>query len=292
MKMQTRDLDYFIKLSELNNLTQVAQFFSVSQPTITYAVKRLEDQLGTDLIVRDTEHHAIRITTAGTQFLVHARRIVNELSRAKSEAENAKQGKIRLGLPPIIGSYYFSTYIPALAKANLISQLETESFGSQETMAHLLAGQINLALFASSQPLMVPDLTLFELAQWPFQIITTSRKMKDPLPERVSFAQAAQKPFVVFDEGFVHNRVFDYFSGSSDIIPNIIYRTSDLDILKNMVSHNAGIALLTSLAIGTHDALKAHEMTDPNQPKFRVYLAYRRGYLLSADEKRFVNIFN
>ncbi|WP_054654998.1 helix-turn-helix domain-containing protein [Lentilactobacillus kisonensis] len=47
--MQIKDMEYFIKLTEVRNFTQVAQAFKVSQPTITYAVKRLETELNASL---------------------------------------------------------------------------------------------------------------------------------------------------------------------------------------------------------------------------------------------------
>jgi Transcriptional regulator len=50
--MNTRDLEYFVKLVEIKNFSQVAAHFSVTQPTITMALKRLEDQFTIQLIQR------------------------------------------------------------------------------------------------------------------------------------------------------------------------------------------------------------------------------------------------
>lgn len=60
--MKIKDLDYFTQLINLKNFTAVANYFSVSQPTITYAVKRLEAEFETELIVRDQSHQGIIIT--------------------------------------------------------------------------------------------------------------------------------------------------------------------------------------------------------------------------------------
>lgn len=54
--MNFKDLEYFQRLVREKNFTKVANAFHVSQPTITYAVKRLEDELGTQLVYRDQSH--------------------------------------------------------------------------------------------------------------------------------------------------------------------------------------------------------------------------------------------
>ncbi|WP_040470566.1 LysR family transcriptional regulator [Lentilactobacillus kisonensis] len=289
--MQIKDMEYFIKLTEVRNFTQVAQAFKVSQPTITYAVKRLETELNAQLVIRNPEHHSVSITPAAQQFVVHANKVMIELKRARAEIQSQKEAKIKLGLPPIIGNFYFSKFIPQLTKQGLVSKLNTDSFGSEETLAKLLSGDINLALIGSSEPLRSPDLKLFLLRQNPFTIITGSRKDSIKLPKLLSFSQAAVNPFIVFNEGFVHNKAFSYFNLSADVSPQIIYKTTDIGILKNMVSHNAGIGLLTDLAIDSHDKLITHAIIDDNQPLFNIYLAYRRNYQLSIDEKKFVKLF-
>ncbi|GAF41849.1 hypothetical protein JCM14202_3810 [Agrilactobacillus composti DSM 18527 = JCM 14202] len=72
--------------------------------------------------------------------------------------------------------------------------------------------------------------------------------------------------------------------------PRVIYRASDVNILKSMVVQNAGVALLTSLAIDSSDQLQALTLKDYDPPKFKVYLAYRQDYLLSEVEKQFIAI--
>lgn len=289
--MRIKDLEYFLKLTELNNVTQVAQFFSISQPTITYAIKRLESELGITLVQRNPQHHSISITTAGTQFSLHAKEIMVELARAEYEIQNLSESKISLGLPPIIGNFYFPKFIPKLAKLGLISKLKTDSSGSEEILSELLSGKINIALIGTSSPIQSDDLHLSLLSKSPFTIVTGSNKNDIQLPAKISFAQAAEYPFIVFDEGFVHNKAFSYFTHSAGVSARIMYQTTEIGILKEMVRYNAGIALLTSLAVVNQDGLISHQLLDSGDLSFNIYLAYRRNYQLSADEQTFVNVF-
>ncbi|KRM32728.1 transcriptional regulator, LysR family [Agrilactobacillus composti DSM 18527 = JCM 14202] len=287
--MQIRDLEYFVKLAELKNFTQVAQFFQVSQPTITYAIKRVEQSVDGNLIHRDQSHHSVDLTPEGQQFVIHAHNILEELDLAIQEVAQDKIPKIKLGLPPIIGSHFFPRFVPALNQANLIQSLVSTSVGSQELLDLLLAGNLDLAFIGASQPLDSSRLHLDLLAAYDFNIIASSA---NPLGDKsvVDYKTLVRQPFVVFNENFSHDKVFAEMISHHRHKPRVIYRASDVNILKSMVVQNAGVALLTSLAIDSSDQLQALTLKDYDPPKFKVYLAYRQDYLLSEVEKQFIAI--
>ena len=83
--MNIKDLQYFQTLNQLKSYSETAHFFGVSQPTITYAVKRLENEYSTDLIVRKSYANSVTLTPAGEQFLVHADKIIRENDLSKKE---------------------------------------------------------------------------------------------------------------------------------------------------------------------------------------------------------------
>lgn len=286
--MRIRDLEYFNQLVQMHSFTQVAQYFGVAQPTITYAIKRLEQELQSQLIQVQTKPQQILITTAGRQFYVHSQNVVNELKRAQLELDNQKKEKIILGLPPIIGKTFFPNYVNQLNQAGIIEQLETVTVGSGETLKQLLEGKINLALVASNENLIQDNLNVVKLARSQFKIIA-SFKLDVPT-ETPKFADMIKYPFIAFDEGYVHNKVFDYLISRSKRKPKIIYKTTDVDVLKKMVEQNVGVGLLTELAIEPDDQLRVLTLSDAQLPVFNVYLAYRHDYVLSEVEQQFVEI--
>ncbi|WP_461240242.1 LysR family transcriptional regulator [Paucilactobacillus sp. N302-9] len=286
--MRIRDLEYFNQLVRMHNFTQVGQYFSVSQPTITYAIKRLEQELQSQLIQVQTKPQQVLITTAGQQFYVHSQNIVTELKRAQLELDNQKKEKIILGLPPIIGKAFFPKYINQLNQAGVIEQLETVTVGSGETLKQLLEGKINLAIVASSENLVQENLNVVKLAQSQFKIIVSPEL--DLPKETIHFVDMTKYPFVAFDEGYVHNKVFGFLISRNQNNPKIVYRTTDVDVLKKMVEQNVGIALLTELAITKNDQLRVLSLSDDQLPSFNVYLAYRHDYQLTATEQKFIEI--
>ncbi|XBG90913.1 LysR family transcriptional regulator [Enterococcus cecorum] len=60
--MKFKDLEYFQQLAKLKSYTKTAAFFQVKRPTITYAIKRLEEEVQTELLVRNQSHAQIQLT--------------------------------------------------------------------------------------------------------------------------------------------------------------------------------------------------------------------------------------
>ncbi|MCG4841018.1 LysR substrate-binding domain-containing protein, partial [[Ruminococcus] torques] len=75
--------------------------------------------------------------------------IIEELEIAKKELARAKQERISFGLPPIIGSWYFPRFTPALLQAGLLNQLEVVDHGSASLLQLLAKGELDLALLGS-----------------------------------------------------------------------------------------------------------------------------------------------
>ncbi len=83
--MNTKDIEYYVQIVKQKNFTKVANYFRVSQPTITYALQRLEKEFDTVLITRDRSHHELIVTPSGKQLFLHAQTILQEISTARAE---------------------------------------------------------------------------------------------------------------------------------------------------------------------------------------------------------------
>lgn len=283
--MNFRDLAYFVALAKLKNYTAAAHQFQVSQPTITYAMKRLEKELHVRLLQRDQSHRQIALTLAGQQFLQHAKLMLNQLTVAKQEIANAQQTKISFGLPPIIGTYYFPRLASYLAQQHLIQHLNTIEAGSATLLTQLKASKLDMALLGSIQPLSDQAIKARILTRRHFKIIVSPQH---PLAKQsqVSFKQLIAENFITLQEGFVHPLALQRLAAPGGFKPNIIYTTPDINLLKNMVAQNIGIGFLTSLALTKSDSVVALNLTDDSQPQFLISLAYRQNQAQSPLKKQ------
>ena len=288
--MNIKELYYYHDLVRTENFSQVAADFNISQPTVTMAIKRLEESFGTTFFMRDRSHHQLTVTSTGLQFDQHVQRIIEELEIAQKELARAKQERISFGLPPIIGSWYFPRFTPALLQAGLLNQLEVVDHGSASLLQLLAKGELDLALLGSLQPFQQPSLRARVIDKAPIRIIVAKDHPLAAFEDGVSFAQAAQYPFITLDDEYVHAQAFRQAARLARVRPKIVFKTSDVQILKALVANHSGISFLTDLALDGNDGLAALPLTDGSQPEFIISLAARANRLLTPNAQRLWSI--
>mgnify|MGYP002584539180 FL=1 len=288
--MNIKELYYYHDLVRTKNFSQVAADFNISQPTVTMAIKRLEESFGTTFFMRDRSHHQLTVTSTGLQFDQHVQRIIEELEIAQKELARAKQERISFGLPPIIGSWYFPRFTPALLQAGLLNQLEVVDHGSASLLQLLAKGELDLALLGSLQPFQQPSLRARVIDKAPIRIIVAKDHPLAAFEDGVSFAQAAQYPFITLDDEYVHAQAFRQAARLARVRPKIVFKTSDVQILKALVANNSGISFLTDLALDDNDGLATLPLTDGSQPEFIISLAARANRLLTPNAQRLWSI--
>ena len=87
--MNLRDLEYFYQLAKSKSYTGTAQHFKVSQPTISYAIKRLEKELDCDLVIKDPSHRTAELTLQGDIFQSHVEDVLLQIKTAVNEVHQS-----------------------------------------------------------------------------------------------------------------------------------------------------------------------------------------------------------
>lgn len=272
--MNTRDIEYYVQIVKQKNFTKVAKYFQVSQPTITYALKRLEKELDAVLITRDRSHHELVITPAGKQLFIHAQSILQEIKMAKAEITQLQKKKLRFGMPPIIGNEYFPKLSSYFIKSQLMDQIEITDGGSRDLYGMIHQGRIDLAILGSTQPIIDQKLEIELLLDKRFMIVVAPTH---PFADRqtISFSDLTAEQFILLNEHYVHPAAFKKLAKQAHIEPKVVYQSNDLAILKSMIRENIGIGFLTEIAIHPEDHLVSIPLSDQLQPHFLISLAKR-----------------
>jgi len=88
---ETRELECFVAVAEALNFSKAASLLHLSQPPLTRRIQRLEEKLGSKLLIRDT--HSVLLTEAGSLFLEDARATLRHLDRAAETLRRARHGE-------------------------------------------------------------------------------------------------------------------------------------------------------------------------------------------------------
>lgn len=286
--MNIRDLEYFIKLADIKNFSKAAVIFNVSQPTITMALKRLEQSFGATLMIRHRAHGDLSLTDSGEQLLVHAKTIVQEYQIAQRELTERQQGRLSIGLPPIIENTYFPLIAKHLKRVGLLDKLYTLEEGSMTTLQAIQAGNIDVALLATTQPVTDDKLVVEPFDQQPFAIYVSK---KHPLAQRsgVRFSDLKGESFVLFKKGFVHNQAFNQLARQNHFRPKVAFRSNGIQSLLNLITDEIGIGFLDITTPVSNEVVRV-PLLDDEQPTFTTSLVYRGSHVFNPLQQRMLNL--
>lgn len=115
--MTLTELRYIVALAQEGNFSRAAEHCSVSQPTLSVAIARLEDELGVQLFERGKGN--VRASAVGSQVVEQAKRALAEAEKVRQIATHGRDqldGPLRLGVIHTIGPYLLPQLIHSLKK--------------------------------------------------------------------------------------------------------------------------------------------------------------------------------
>ena len=167
--MTLTELKYIVAVARERHFGRAADACFVSQPTLSVAIKKLEEELGTQIFERRTSE--VTVTPAGERIVGQAQRVLDEAARIKEIARQGKDplaGPLRLGVIYTIGPYLLPGLVRQLLKdAPEMPLLLTENF-TVKLMELLKNGEIDVAIMAL--PLPQTGLLLQPVYDEPFMV--------------------------------------------------------------------------------------------------------------------------
>ncbi len=160
--MELYQIRYFLALCGTLNFTRAAEECHVSQPSLTRAVKKLEDELGAELFRR--ERSRTHLTELGRTMLPFLQQSLDNAMAAKAQAESYGRGQtasLRLGLSATIEIRILLPALRELARAMPGLELHLMRRPANDVMQQLEDGEIELCVTA------VGDITWERIDQWP-----------------------------------------------------------------------------------------------------------------------------
>lgn len=139
--MNIKDLEYYQKLVATHSYTKTAEFFNLSQPSISAAVKRLSKEFRT--LRKRREEDSLR----PQQWNLES--IWND----EKWGSWGKLSTVAWGVSPIVGKVYLAKILTELDQENLNHNIEITEAGSNDLSAKLKNGEINIALLNSLSPI-------------------------------------------------------------------------------------------------------------------------------------------
>lgn len=286
--MEIRTLRAFVEVVRQGGFSQAAKVIYATQPTISKAVKQLEDELGMPLL--DRIGHRSTMTAAGEIVYRRALTILAERDDLISELDELrgmKRGLLRLGMPRIGASTLFAPLFAHYRRRYPGIDVRLIEHGSKRLEELLLAGDIDLG--ASLLP--VPDgFEAQALMREPLVALLPAGHALAGLAS-VTLTQLAAEPFILFESGFALNQVIADACQRRGFEPMITARSGQIDFIIELVASGLGIGFLPRM-IGDQ---RAHAgvvrlLLDEPMTDWHMAMVWRRGGYLSHAARAWLEI--
>ncbi len=179
--MNTKQINYILELAQVKNFNRAAEKLFISQPTLTYQIKAVEEEIGFPLF--DRSGKGATLTPAGVQFCTTLRNIHNELKIAIEQGQNFHshyQTDIKIGLPMRSSIYFLPEAIKSFEKNNAAVSI-TPHFLPLSEASSFLKGEEDILFAMENDVKYIPDIKMYPLFKSHIYLITA---LNDPLAQK------------------------------------------------------------------------------------------------------------
>lgn len=283
--MDLKPLKFFVAVAEQGSFTRAAEQLRLAQPAISIAIRKLEEEIGLQLLNR--KDRSITLTAAGAVFLQHAKTILGQVKtaqRAMDEMKELVRGEVSIGLPTMLGSYYFPRVISDFIRQHPTLNFSVKEHGTRTLQRMIADGELDLGVVVTENVPETLEVRPF-LQQEMVVCVPPGHSFADR--DSVGYADFAAEPLVLFKEGYFQRDVIARVSRQADLPPRIIFETNLLPLIKQMVRRGVGISTLLEMVIADDSDLVAVKF-EPSI-RFELGIAWKKNSCLSQANQAFVD---
>lgn len=283
--MTLSELRYIVAVAKELHFGRAAEQCFVSQPTLSVAVKKLEDELGITLFER--HQHEVSITPIGQLIVKQAETILNEANNLKEIAIRNKDelsGDLKLGVIYTIGPYLLPKLISFINKQESNLTLIIEEDFTEVLARKLKSGDIDIAILAN--PFEESGISTELLYKEPFVVALPSghsltKKKKLQADDLLDDTMLLLKAGNCFRDQVIKlcPSCINPLKKNKQIQKTL--ESSSIETIRQMVAAGVGITILPALSVETQSSLTGmleYRPFSKPAPYREVIIAYRKSY--------------
>ncbi len=288
--MDLSQLEIFLSIAEEKSFSRAAEKMLRTQPAISIAIKRLEEELGETLFDRSSKNGAL--TEAGKILLSYAQRMLNlrdEAREAVGELRGMFRGRLTIGANESTSLYLLPPLLLEYRKRH--PNIKIEVFRNVSEKIPLEVQERNLDFGFLSYDPMNPQLQSIEIHRDELTLVVPPSHRLAKL-KQIAVKDLAEEQFVAHNvKTPSRTKIFELFAQNRTPL-NICIELATLETIKEFVLLNAGIAILPRLAVEAE--INAGQLVEVLVKGMKIEktlrLVYRREASLSHAAKSFLEI--
>ncbi|WP_160060885.1 LysR family transcriptional regulator [Psychromonas sp. L1A2] len=281
--MEFRQLQHFVTIVETGSISAAARHLFLAQPAISASIKKLESELNMPLLHR--RERGVSLTEAGHQFLLHAKQILQQAKDAKlsmQAIEGLDQGEVEIGVPPMLGSYFFPPLIMAFKHQHPALGMNIIDTGTRRIRKKLLDGDLELGVVADHD--LPPEFDSGKLIR---EEMVVCMAADHPLAEfeQIEYADFLKYELILFGKGYYHHSLIEKISQKEKESPKIAFTSNLLPLIKSIIRKGYAISPMWKVSIQDDDEIVTRPFVEPFC--IDLSLAWRRDSYMSRANQVF-----
>ena len=263
-----RQLSYFVAVAECESLAQAAKRLHVSQPSVSTAIAKLEDQFRVQLFIR---HHAqgVSLTPSGRRLLPEAQSLLRHAAELQQSAEataTSVSGTLNVGCFVTIAALFMPNLITGFSERHPSAVIHLDEGNQDHIVQGLRSGRLELALVYDLG--LSEDLHFELLAESePYVLLPAEHALASKAKVRLRTLRS--EPLILLDIPPSREYFLSLFDGGG-ARPRIGFSSPSFEVVRGMVGRGAGYSLLVTKPHGdfTYDGceLVTRPLADKTEP--------------------------
>lgn len=271
--MNIRDLEYLVALSEYRHFGKAAEACHISQPSLSTQIKKLEDELGLQLIERQPRQ--VMITEAGEEILARARNVLSEVSAMKAysrQSQDPFKRELKLGIIPTLAPYVLPSFIPKIHKAYPHLSLRLVEYQTPDLLEQIMQNQLDCLLLAL--PIEEPHLATKPVYEEAFYL-AVPKKHRLAQRQQVTMADIDEEEVLLLEDGHCLRDQALEVCQAAGVRVSDEFKATSLETLRQMVALEQGITFIPKDAVHSNGNIVYVPFREP-KPSRAIGFAWRK----------------
>lgn len=244
LRVSLRQISYFVAAAESGSIAEAARTLNVAQPSVSWAILKMEEALGLDLFLRQ---HAkgVTLTPAGHRLLPDARAILRMAEEFESVASTEAEqlvGTLSVGCYSTLGAAYLPPVIAEFAR--LYPRVSVEIFEDtvDGVLEQLNTGRIEIAL-AYDVDLPEDVMKLRICSAVPYALLPEGHRLLRR--SEISLTELRDDPYILLSSRPAAQYFLSLFD-AVNVTPSVTHAAPSFEVVRSLVAEGLGYSLLVT----------------------------------------------
>jgi DNA-binding transcriptional LysR family regulator len=283
--MDLRQLKVFVEVVRQGSFTRAAEKLHIAQPAVSISIRKLEEEL--ELTLLNRQEKRVTLTAEGESLLRHAERLLDNLAAAEiemAELRDLSHGEVRIGIPPMMSSYYFPLIIRRFREVYPNLRLSVLGEGTASIQRMISKGEIDMGVITGRSLL-----DGLESQHFLREEIVACVPLDHPLAGRdsISLDEFMNEPLILFKEGYYMRELMDELMSGVDRQPRVVFETNLFSLVRSLIKQELGISTFLRMVVSGDEELAAVSFAPPLH--LDLLIAWKKERNLSRANRAFID---